>query len=71
VLTTDRRGLEMTVAVAREFLSGHPLADALLAQMPLDVWDLRIFGGPDGTRTARFRGRTDRAGRGATDISQG
>jgi hypothetical protein len=61
----------MTIAVARESsIDQHPLADALQAQMSSDVWDLRIFGCPDSTRSARFRGRTDRAGRGATDIWQ-
>lgn len=61
----------MTAAVGREVpIDQHPLADALQAQMSSDVWDLRIFGCHDRTRRARFRGRTDRAGRGATDIWQ-
>jgi integrase len=36
------------------------------------VWDLRAFGYPETepVRGARFKGRADRAGRGATDVSQ-
>jgi len=50
----------------------HPNAAAIQAQLPLDVWDLRVFGysGDYEERHARFRGRTDRAKRGSTDISQ-
>jgi integrase len=51
-------------------LQHHPFSDAIEAQYPLDVWDLRVFGYADGMRRARFRGRADRAGRGATDITQ-
>lgn len=64
-------------AVARLFepagshpLAGHPLAAAIEAQLPLDTWDLGVFGYARATAHARFRGRADRAGRGATDISQ-
>lgn len=64
-------------AVARLFeptasypLAGHPLSAAIEAQLPLDTWDLRVFGYVRATAHARFRGRADRAGRGATDISQ-
>jgi hypothetical protein len=64
-------------AVARFFepaashpLAGHPLAAAIEAQLPLDTWDLRVFGYARATSPARFRGRADRAGRGATEISQ-
>lgn len=57
-------------AVEPAALSGHPLADAIEAQYHLDVWDLRIFGYTQGARQARFRGRADRAGRGATAITQ-
>lgn len=51
-------------------LAGHPLSAAIEAQLPLDTWDLRVFGYARTTGHARFRGRADRAGRGATDISQ-
>ena len=43
---------------------------AIEAQLPLDSWDLRVFGYAPAASPARFRGRADRAGRGATDISQ-
>lgn len=46
------------------------MAAAIEAQLPLDTWDLRVFGYVRATAHARFRGRADRAGRGATDISQ-
>ncbi|SDP43697.1 hypothetical protein SAMN04487914_11196 [Arthrobacter sp. ok909] len=51
-------------------LAGHPLSAAIEAQLPLDIWDLRVFGYAPAASPARFRGRADRAGRGATDISQ-
>lgn len=51
-------------------LAGHPLAVTIEAQLPLDTWDLRVFGYERSSAHARFRGRVDRAGRGATDISQ-
>ena len=51
-------------------LAGHPLSAAIEAQLPLDTWDLRVFGYVRAPAHARFRGRADRAGRGATDISQ-
>lgn len=64
-------------AVARLFepasvhpFAGHPLSAAIEAQLPLDTWDLRVFGYVRATAHARFRGRADRAGRGATGISQ-
>lgn len=61
----------MTLAAAElSATTGHPLTEAMQAQYPLDVWDLRIFGYTHSRSRARFRGRADRAGRGATDITQ-
>lgn len=51
-------------------LTGHPLSVAIEAQLPRDTWDLEVFGYERASAHARFRGRVDRAGRGATDISQ-
>lgn len=45
------------------------LTKAVAAQYECDVWDLRSFGYPG--KWARFRGRADRAQRGATGIGQG
>lgn len=60
----------MTAAIAEQGLAGHPFSDAIKAQFPLDVWDLGVFGYCGGAMTARFKGRADRAGRGATGITQ-
>lgn len=63
----------MTLAAVEQCpLAGHPLAEAIEAQLPRDVWDLRVFGYPDlkEGRWARFKGRADRARRGATEVSQ-
>ena len=60
----------MTAAIAEQGLAGHPFSEAIQAQFPLDVWDLGVFGYAGGAMTARFRGRVDRAGRGATGITQ-
>lgn len=63
----------MTLAAVEQCpLAGHPLAEAIEAQLPRDVWDLRVFGYPNlkEGRWARFKGRADRASRGATEVSQ-
>ncbi|MGO1381304.1 MAG: tyrosine-type recombinase/integrase [Corynebacterium sp.] len=62
--------LRLAEPTAGHPLAGHPLSVAIEAQLPLDTWDLRSFGYDRASAHARFRGRADRAGRGATDISQ-
>jgi len=60
----------VTAAVAEYGLADHPFSEAIKAQLPLDVWDLGVFGYAGGAMTARFKDRADRAGRGATGITQ-
>lgn len=48
----------------------HALTEAVAAQYDLDVWDLHVFGYSGANQWARFRGRADRARRGATDVVQ-
>ena len=60
----------MTAAIADPGLTGHPFSEAIKTQLPLDVWDLAVFGYAGGAMTARFKDRADRAGRGATGITQ-
>lgn len=66
-MTAAARLLEPAVG---DPLAGHPFSAAIEAQLPLDTWDLQAFGYGRATAHARFKGRVDRAGRGATDISQ-
>jgi hypothetical protein len=61
----------VTAAIAEKGLAGHPFSEAIKAQLPLDVWDLAVFGyAGGGAMTARFKDRADGAGRGATGITQ-
>ena len=60
----------MTAAIAEQGLAGHSFSDAIKTQLPLDAWDLAVFGYAGGAMTARFKDRADRAGRGATGITQ-
>ncbi len=51
----------MTAAIVERGLAGHPFSKAIEAQLPLDVWDLGVFGYSGGAMTARFKDRADRA----------